>query len=31
VGGADHLGKIAEYLGWKTALAGSEEMKEGSR
>ena len=25
---SDHLGMIAEYLGWKTAPAGSEEMKE---
>jgi TnpA family transposase len=25
---SDHLAKIAEYLGWKTASAGSEEMKE---
>ena len=25
---SDHLGMIAEYLGWKTAPAGGEEMKE---
>ena len=25
---SDHLGMIAEYLGWKTAPAGSNEMKE---
>jgi hypothetical protein len=25
---SDHLGKVAEYLGWKTAPAGSREMKE---
>ena len=25
---SDHLAKIAEYLGWKTAPAGSEQMKE---
>jgi hypothetical protein len=25
---SDHLGMIAGYLGWKTAPAGSEEMKD---
>jgi hypothetical protein len=25
---SDHLGKVAKYLTWKTAAAGSREMKE---
>ncbi|MBB4942819.1 hypothetical protein FHR32_007219 [Streptosporangium album] len=25
---ADHLGQVANYLGWKQAAAGSQEMKE---
>src|SRR5258708_40312444 len=25
---SDHLGKVAQYLGWKSAAAGSGEMKE---